>query len=125
MFQDQQPGGPMQSTTPQELSPVTSPSPSSRQYINLQGIKSPTFAMPGGAAGPNGGQLRAPTPAQTSHDFQQPATPDPATVDPYAQQPSTPKPGFAPRLPDPYAHQPGTPRPSFGVPRPQLQVTMN
>ncbi|CAH0559006.1 unnamed protein product [Brassicogethes aeneus] len=103
---------PLQGNTPQELSPVASPS--SRQFLNM-GIKSPTFVLPPGG-------VRTPTP-QSPLDFQVPPTPD---IDPYAQQPGTPKPGFQPRMAvDPYAQQPGTPRPQFAAPRPQVQGYAN
>ncbi|KAJ8921946.1 hypothetical protein NQ315_008580 [Exocentrus adspersus] len=113
-IQDQQ--SPLQVvTTPQELSPVASPSPSSRQFL---GIKSPPFPHPSPISQST---IRPPTPSQPTHDFPQPATPD--NSDPYAQPPATPKPAmFQARLPaDPFAHQPATPRPQFVVNRPTLQ----
>lgn len=104
---DQQ--SPLQVSTNQELSPAASPSPGSRQFL---GLKSPTF--------PHSQNLRPQTPAQSPHEFQQPATPD--TGDIY-QPPATPKPTFQPRIPsDPFGQQPATPRPTFGVNRPTLQV---
>lgn len=112
-IQDQQ--NPLQATTLQDLSPVASPSPSSRQFL---GIKSPTFPLPSPISAPS---IRPPTPSQSPHDFPQPTTPD--NNDPYAQAPATPKPIFQPRLPaDPYAHQPATPRPQFAINRPPIQV---
>ncbi|XP_023312429.1 histone-lysine N-methyltransferase 2C isoform X6 [Anoplophora glabripennis] len=111
-IQDQQ--SPLQATTPQDLSPVTSPSPISRPFL---GIKSPTFPLPSPISAP---PIRPPTPSQSPHDFPQPTTPD--NNDPYAQAPATPKPIFQPRLPaDPYAHQPATPRPQFPINRPPIQ----
>lgn len=99
-----------QEQTPQELSPVTSPSPNPRQLLSM-GIKSPTFPHPVQTP------MRPPPPAQTPIEF----TPE---NDPYVKPPSTPKlpqPTFQPRLPaDPYAHQPSTPRPQFQI-RPTLQ----
>ncbi|XP_063909689.1 histone-lysine N-methyltransferase 2C-like isoform X2 [Zophobas morio] len=103
-----------QEQTPQELSPVASPSPNPRQILSM-GIKSPTFTHPAQPA-----PMRPIPPTQAPLDF---STPD---SDPYAKAPSTPKlpqPTFQNnRLPaDPYAHQPSTPRPQFQI-RPPLQA---
>lgn len=99
---------PLQIATNQELSPVASPSPSSRQFL---GIKSPTYPQAPG--------IPPTTPTQPNNDFQV-QTSDSNDI---YQSPSTPKPNFTPRLPvDPFAQQPSTPRPQFGIAKPPLQV---
>lgn len=96
--------------SPQELSPVTSPS-SNRPTLSM-GIKSPTFSHPTQT------NMR-PTPSQTPLEF--------SDTESYTKSPTTPKPlsqqTFQPRLPapaDPFILQ-STPRPQFQLTRPQLQ----
>ncbi|XP_050507765.1 histone-lysine N-methyltransferase 2C-like isoform X1 [Diabrotica virgifera virgifera] len=109
---DQQ--SPLQPSTPQELSPSATPTPSPRQFI---GMKSPTFPLPSPVPQT---AIRPPTPSHSPHDVSQASTSD--GNDHFIQSPSTPKPSFPNRLPtDQFIHQPATPRPQFGIQRPTLQ----